>query len=212
MLVAGASGYVLKDTDGDEILARDPPGGHRGRRHLPRGHAHGDRGAHRGPRARTAAHPPARDRAGGAARTGRPAPRADLAARSRAPHAGHRDPGHGADAAEGHRPRGGTRRDPRTASSTGPNGLARLVHRFEAAVEAGLTEWADVVQVAREVAADARPGRASRPRRDPRWRASTAPRLAGSSRSSSRTPSRSHPQSAGARPRHDRHGGSRRSG
>ena len=34
------------------------------------------------------------------------------------------------------------------------NGLARLVHRFEAAVEAGLTEWADVVQVAREVAAD----------------------------------------------------------
>ena len=32
------------------------------------------------------------------------------------------------------------------------NGLARLVHRFEAAVEAGLTEWADVVQVAREVA------------------------------------------------------------
>ena len=33
------------------------------------------------------------------------------------------------------------------------NGLARLVHRFEAAVEAGLTEWADVVQVAREVAA-----------------------------------------------------------
>ena len=32
------------------------------------------------------------------------------------------------------------------------NGLARLVHRFEAAVEAGITEWADVVQVAREVA------------------------------------------------------------
>ena len=32
------------------------------------------------------------------------------------------------------------------------NGLARLVQRFEAAVEAGLTEWADVVQVAREVA------------------------------------------------------------
>ena len=32
------------------------------------------------------------------------------------------------------------------------NGLARLVHRLEAAVEAGLTEWADVVQVAREVA------------------------------------------------------------
>ncbi|MDH4111979.1 MAG: response regulator [Actinomycetota bacterium] len=32
------------------------------------------------------------------------------------------------------------------------NGLARLVHRFEAAVEAGLTEWADVTQVAREVA------------------------------------------------------------
>jgi signal transduction histidine kinase len=30
--------------------------------------------------------------------------------------------------------------------------LARLVHRFEAAVEAGLTEWADVTQVAREVA------------------------------------------------------------
>jgi signal transduction histidine kinase len=30
--------------------------------------------------------------------------------------------------------------------------LARLVHRFEAAVEAGLTEWADVTQVAREAA------------------------------------------------------------
>jgi DNA-binding NarL/FixJ family response regulator/anti-sigma regulatory factor (Ser/Thr protein kinase) len=43
--------------------------------------------------------------------------------------------------------------------------LARLVQRFEAAVEAGLTEWADVTQVAREVAAmhdrvivDAAPG------------------------------------------------------
>jgi signal transduction histidine kinase len=33
------------------------------------------------------------------------------------------------------------------------NGLARLVQRFEAAVEAGLTEWADVNEVAREVAA-----------------------------------------------------------
>ena len=32
------------------------------------------------------------------------------------------------------------------------NGLARLVQRFEAAVEAGLTEWADVNEVAREVA------------------------------------------------------------
>ncbi|HEY7478285.1 MAG TPA: response regulator [Actinomycetota bacterium] len=31
-------------------------------------------------------------------------------------------------------------------------GLARLVHRFEAAVEAGLTEWADVVALAREAA------------------------------------------------------------
>jgi signal transduction histidine kinase len=31
-------------------------------------------------------------------------------------------------------------------------GLARLVARFEAAVEAGLTEWADVTQVARDVA------------------------------------------------------------
>lgn len=31
--------------------------------------------------------------------------------------------------------------------------LAKLVQRFEAAVEAGLTEWADVTQVAREVAA-----------------------------------------------------------
>ena len=30
--------------------------------------------------------------------------------------------------------------------------LSRLVQRFEAAVEAGLTEWADVTQVAREVA------------------------------------------------------------
>jgi signal transduction histidine kinase len=30
--------------------------------------------------------------------------------------------------------------------------LARLVQRFEAAVEAGLTEWADVIDVAREVA------------------------------------------------------------
>ena len=30
--------------------------------------------------------------------------------------------------------------------------LARLVQRFEAAVEAGLTEWADVTDVAREVA------------------------------------------------------------
>ena len=30
--------------------------------------------------------------------------------------------------------------------------LARLVQRFEAAVEAGLTEWADVIQVAHEVA------------------------------------------------------------
>jgi two-component system, NarL family, response regulator LiaR len=32
--------------------------------------------------------------------------------------------------------------------------LARLVARFEAAVEAGMTEWADVVEVARAVAAD----------------------------------------------------------
>jgi signal transduction histidine kinase len=32
--------------------------------------------------------------------------------------------------------------------------LARLVQRFEAAAEAGLTEWADVTDVAREVAAD----------------------------------------------------------
>jgi len=32
--------------------------------------------------------------------------------------------------------------------------LARLVQRFEAAVEAGLTEWADVTDVAREVAAE----------------------------------------------------------
>jgi signal transduction histidine kinase len=32
--------------------------------------------------------------------------------------------------------------------------LARLVQRFEAAVEAGLTEWADVTQVAHEVAAN----------------------------------------------------------
>jgi DNA-binding NarL/FixJ family response regulator/anti-sigma regulatory factor (Ser/Thr protein kinase) len=32
--------------------------------------------------------------------------------------------------------------------------LARLVTRFEAAVEAGMTEWADVVEVARAVAAD----------------------------------------------------------
>jgi signal transduction histidine kinase len=31
-------------------------------------------------------------------------------------------------------------------------GLARLVQRFEAAVEAGLTEWADVSQIARDVA------------------------------------------------------------
>jgi signal transduction histidine kinase len=32
--------------------------------------------------------------------------------------------------------------------------LARLVTRFEAAVEAGMTEWADVVEVARAVAGD----------------------------------------------------------
>ena len=31
-------------------------------------------------------------------------------------------------------------------------GLARLVRRFEAAVEAGLTEWANVTDLAREVA------------------------------------------------------------
>ena len=37
---------------------------------------------------------------------------------------------------------------------TRAEGLARLVQRFEAAVEAGLTEWADVSQVVREVAAD----------------------------------------------------------
>ena len=42
------------------------------------------------------------------------------------------------------------------------NGLARLVHRFEAAVEAGLTEWADVVQVAREVADGRDAGRGAR--------------------------------------------------
>ncbi len=36
------------------------------------------------------------------------------------------------------------------------NDLARLVQRFEAAVEAGLTEWADVNEVAREVAATER--------------------------------------------------------
>ena len=35
--------------------------------------------------------------------------------------------------------------------------LARLVQRFEAAVEAGLTEWADVTDVAREVAEGQRP-------------------------------------------------------
>jgi signal transduction histidine kinase len=37
---------------------------------------------------------------------------------------------------------------------TRAEGLARLVQRFEAAVEAGLTEWADVSQVVTDVAAD----------------------------------------------------------
>ena len=86
--------------------------------------------------------------------------------------------GHGADAGD---------REPRRWSSARQilgtlveraEALARLVHRFEAAVEAGLTEWADVTQVARgggcghdrvivEAAPRARP-----------WRASTAPRRA----------------------------------
>ncbi len=44
-------------------------------------------------------------------------------------------------------------------------GLARLVHRFEAAVEAGLTEWADVVALAREAG-----------ERDPRVRVEAPPR------------------------------------
>jgi signal transduction histidine kinase len=35
-------------------------------------------------------------------------------------------------------------------------GLARLVDRFEAAVESGLTEWADLTQIAREAARDPR--------------------------------------------------------
>ena len=113
MLVAGASGYVLKDSDGDEILYAVRQAVHGRRGALPRGHADGDRGAHRGARAGTTTHPSARDRPGGAARAGRATARADLTTRPRAPHAGHRDPRHGADARQGHRPRGGAWRDPR---------------------------------------------------------------------------------------------------
>ena len=89
-----------------------------------------------------------------------------------------------------HRTGGGTRTRSWTASSTARDGLARLVQRFEAAVEAGLTEWADVTDVAREVAASNDRVRVERAAAR-RWPASTGwPRVA-SSRSSSRTPSRS---------------------
>jgi DNA-binding NarL/FixJ family response regulator/anti-sigma regulatory factor (Ser/Thr protein kinase) len=46
------------------------------------------------------------------------------------------------------------REEMRTRLITRAQDLARLVTRFEAAVEAGMTEWADVVEVARAVAAD----------------------------------------------------------
>jgi signal transduction histidine kinase len=45
-------------------------------------------------------------------------------------------------------------------------GLARLVRRFEAAIEAGLTEWANVTELAKEVGRVIR-GSASRPRSRP---------------------------------------------
>ena len=45
---------------------------------------------------------------------------------------------------------------------TRAQGLARLVTRFEAALEAGLTEWADVTALAHEIAADRRARSSSR--------------------------------------------------
>ena len=137
MLVAGASGYVLKDSDGDEILYAVRQAVTGGGGTLPRSHADRDRGAHRGARARAPTHPTARDRPGGAARAGGATARADLTARPRAADARHRHPRHGPDAGQGNRAPGGPLARSSRASSTARNGLARLVQRFEAAVEAG---------------------------------------------------------------------------
>ena len=124
MLVAGASGYVLKDSDGDEILHAIRQAAAGGGVISPEVTPTRDREPHRGPRARTTPDPPVGDRPAGPAGAQRPAPRADLPARSRAPHPGHRDPGHGPDAVEGHRPGGGTRTDPgqprRSRAQPGP--------------------------------------------------------------------------------------------
>ena len=109
MLVAGASGYVLKDSDGDEILNAVREAASGGGIISPAAHADRDRGADRGARTRAPAHPAVGDRARGAAGARGEPPRAGLTPGSRAAHAGDRDPGHGPDARGRDRARGGPR-------------------------------------------------------------------------------------------------------
>ena len=89
------------------------------------------------------------------------------------------------------RPRGAAREPSRRLGIARATASPGSSQRFEAAVEAGLTEWADVTTLAREVAARRRADRRRGPGRPGDDHASTAPRRAGSWRSSSTTRSRS---------------------
>jgi signal transduction histidine kinase len=152
MLVAGASGYVLKDSDGDEILnaVREAAtgGGVISPQLTPTVIEELTEALER-ERRRTRQLEIAQE-----ALLERAASRHDLVSRL-----GHelRTPvtvilGMAQTLAEGTAPEEarGELLDRLVARS---KDLARLVQRFEAAVEAGLTEWADVTDVAREVAA-----------------------------------------------------------
>ncbi len=153
MLVAGASGYVLKDSDGDEILnaVREAAagGGIISPQLTPTVIDELTEALER-ERRRTRQLEIAQEALLGA--RGQP-PRARVPPGSRAPHAGHRDPRHGADARGRHRAGGGPRGAPGTTGQRAPTTSPGSSSASKPAVEAGLTEWADVTDVAREVAA-----------------------------------------------------------
>ena len=174
MLVAGASCYVLKDSDSDEIFHAIRQAARR-RRDLVRGHAPRDRRAHRGPRTR--ATPLRQLELAQEALLERAARRHELVSRL-----GHelRTPvtvilGMAQTLSKGT----GTseqREEMLGALVMRAQGLARLVSRLEGVVEAGLTEYTDVVDVATRSRGspsasvrDARPAdaRAPEPRRRP---------------------------------------------
>jgi len=153
MLVAGASGYVLKDSDGDEII-------------------HAIRRAATGGALLSAAVTPAviEELTEALERERRRTRQLEIAQEALLERAARR---HELVARLGHELRtpvtvilglaqslrkGSIPQDERETSLDTLVGraeaLAKLVQRFEAAVEAGLTEWADVAEVAREVAAE----------------------------------------------------------